>query len=583
MSGRSSSDSSMPDNTGQEERQTMAFSSDTQVVVEKEDHLRMEIENKSLRKFTSQLSREMKSAMDTLCQKDGEMEDLRIEYKEKLKSLKRSLTQSEMTITQLKEENKQLSVAVAKNIQGGRIKDHGKEGKVSVMERIISDQAIKLEDLEFTLKQALESEQTIVRSSKETLHHMEKAMNIREEQLQKCCDEKDERIAQLEEIVSQLSDEVDTMHRTRVHLEQLNMERVDPLENVKELTGVDDLDKEIGRGSYGVVKEVCVHGTTCAAKDIHKILIECGNLEVLRKKFYEECVNCSKLVHPNIVQFLGIHYPSEDVKLPWLVMEKMNCSLFQFLEKHQQKEVSLSVKFSLLLDVSHGLQYLHAHNVVHRDLSSNNILLTKFLTAKISDLGVAKFITADDKMSQTANPGTRVFMPPEAVSSSPHYGKPVDVFSLGCVMIHTLTHMYPVPADQVITDSITQEMKALSEVQRRENYFVAIPSSAVSCRPLIQKCLNNTPGTRPPVSEICTELAGSLATNCSSATEVHSMVHPELSRKIEQLESDLTAKERIIKQLKEPIASNELPHAVLKHQIGCYKEYLSRSLPHQTK
>ena len=49
-------------------------------------------------------------------------------------------------------------------------------------------------------------------------------MNIREEQLQKCCDEKDERIAQLEEIVSQLSDEVDTMHRTRVHLEQLNME-----------------------------------------------------------------------------------------------------------------------------------------------------------------------------------------------------------------------------------------------------------------------------------------------------------------------------------------------------------------------
>ena len=338
------------------------------------------------------------------------------------------------------------------------------------------------------------------------------------------------------------------------------------------MTGVDDLDKEIGRGSYGVVKEVCVHGTTCAAKDIHKILIECGNLEVLRKKFYEECVNCSKLVHPNIVQFLGIHYPSEDVKLPWLVMEKMNCSLFQFLEKHQQKEVSLSVKFSLLLDVSHGLQYLHAHNVVHRDLSSNNILLTKFLTAKISDLGVAKFITADDKMSQTANPGTRVFMPPEAVSSSPHYGKPVDVFSLGCVMIHTLTHMYPVPADQVITDSITQEMKALSEVQRRENYFVAIPSSAVSCRPLIQKCLNNTPGTRPPVSEICTELAGSLATNCSSATEVHSMVHPELSRKIEQLESDLTAKERIIKQLKEPIASNELPHAVLKHQIGCYKE-----------
>ena len=118
-------------------------------------------------------------------------------------------------------------------------------------------------------------------------------------------------------------------------------------------------------------------------------------------------------------------------------------------------------------------------------LSSNNILLTKFLTAKISDLGVAKFISSDAKMPQTAN---STFMPPEAVSISPHYGKPVNVFSIGCVMIYTLTYLYPPPADQVIIDSLTQEIKALSEVQRRGNYFVTISSSAVLCRPLIQKC-----------------------------------------------------------------------------------------------
>jgi len=192
-------------------------------------------------------------------------------------------------------------------------------------------------------------------------------------------------------------------------------------------------------------------------------------------------------------------------------------------------------------------------------LSSNIILLTKFLTAKISDLGVAKFISSDDKMSQTTNPGTTTFMSPEAVSISPHYGKPVDVFSIGCVMIHTLTHLYPRPADQVITDSLTQEIKALLEVQRRGNHFrdhfVTISSSAGSCRPLIQKCLSNTPDLQLSVVEISTVLASSLAANYSSATENHFVVQLELSKRIEKLESILVDKERIIEQLKEPAVS----------------------------
>ena len=59
-------------------------------------------------------------------------------------------------------------------------------------------------------------------------------------------------------------------------------------------------------------------------------------LEKLKKNFLQECVQCSQLHHPNIVQFLGIHYPSEDAKLPWLVMEKMVCSLSQFLEQYKK-------------------------------------------------------------------------------------------------------------------------------------------------------------------------------------------------------------------------------------------------------
>ena len=82
---------------------------------------------------------------------------------------------------------------------------------------------------------------------------------------------------------------------------------------------MEDLGEEIGRGAYGLVKKVSLHGTVCAAKDIHAILINYASgkdLERIKKSFLEECVKSSKLFHPNIVQFLGIHYPSKQARLP---------------------------------------------------------------------------------------------------------------------------------------------------------------------------------------------------------------------------------------------------------------------------
>ena len=278
--------------------------------------------------------------------------------------------------------------------------------------------------------------------------------------------------------------------------------------SIRKLTGVVDLDKEIGRGSYGVVKEVCVHGTTCAAKDIHKVLIDYSigeSLEVLKKKFYEECVNCSKLLHPNIVQFLGIYYPSEDIKLPWLVMEKLDCSLTSFVAKYLRNDVSLNVKISIIHDISLGLRYLHSRDIIHRDLSSNNILLSKHLTAKIADLGVAKLIDPDGTRSHTLAPGTQHFLPPETVATNVQYGKPVDVFSLGCVMIHLVTHEWPVPAVETYYDEMLGRKAVLSEIERRQVYLDQI-LEPTALKDLILLSLHDNPRERPIIAKLCAVL-----------------------------------------------------------------------------
>ena len=269
-----------------------------------------------------------------------------------------------------------------------------------------------------------------------------------------------------------------------------------------QLDNVTWTQKVIGQGAYGRVLEV---STLCAAKEIHHTLVHYSTPEgfaKLKQKFLQECAQCVVLCHPNIVHFQGIYYPNTKTQLPWLVMEKMDCSLSQYLESHEPTAVSLQIKMSILHDVSLGLQYLHAQDIVHRDLSSNNVLLSKQLVAKIADLGVAKVIDPNHAKSATQAPGTVIFMPPEALLVKPRYGKPVDVFSFGCVTVHVMTHIWPVPKDEIHVDEATGRKSVISEIERRDLYLANI-QEPVQLKKLILQCLHDSPKHRPSVNDVC--------------------------------------------------------------------------------
>ena len=94
----------------------------------------------------------------------------------------------------------------------------------------------------------------------------------------------------------------------------------------------------------------------------------------------------SDLHHPNITQFLGVCFlPSS--QLPVLVMERLEGSPDDLLET--VPNIPLTLKHSMLEDVAKGLFHLHTHDhqIIHRDLTAKNVLLTSSLTAKIADLG----------------------------------------------------------------------------------------------------------------------------------------------------------------------------------------------------
>ena len=112
-----------------------------------------------------------------------------------------------------------------------------------------------------------------------------------------------------------------------------------------------------------------------------------------------------------------------------------------------------AISYGILHDVALGLRYLHEHSppIIHRDLSANNVLLTSSMSAKISDLGVAKILNITPaQMTQrmsTQAPGTPCYMPPEALMARPAYTSKIDSYSYGVMIIHVLCGRWPFPAD----------------------------------------------------------------------------------------------------------------------------------------
>ena len=273
------------------------------------------------------------------------------------------------------------------------------------------------------------------------------------------------------------------------------------------LTGVTVTDRELGHGSYATVLELEYMGLKCAGKKIYEVLLKQGDTSYYARRFEKECSLLSQVRHPNIVQFLGVYF-EQGVQAPILVMEFLPTNLTSCIEQYRilPKEIS----YSILHDVALGLCYLHSQTppIIHRDLSSNNVLLTPNTMAKISDLGVARIfnkLTPLQVSRMTGTPGTPAFMPPEVMVANPKYDTRVDEFSYGIMMIHIFSGQWPEP--QVGQTRIEGgKLIPVTEAERREKFFEAI-EDAHPLMDLIHMCINNDPQLRPHAGEIIRQVS----------------------------------------------------------------------------
>ena len=297
--------------------------------------------------------------------------------------------------------------------------------------------------------------------------------------------------------------------------------------NCFELKGVHVTHNKLGEGSYATVHELKYMGLKCTGKKIHKELYVMNvTPSYTVQRFEEECHLLSRIRHPNIVQFLGVFFQQGD-HIPILVMEFLPTNLTSCIEQYGilPKEIS----YSILHDVALGLCYLHSQipPIIHRDLSSNNVLLTTNMTAKISDLGMARIINLSplqvSRMTQT--PGTPHFMPPEVMIANPQYDSTIDIFSYGIMMIHMFSGRWPEPQNGQ-TRIEAGKLIPVTEAERREVFLRAIGNDH-TLMDLILRCINNDPQARPHASEAIDQLEVFVSKYSSSFTHALAMLRQD--------------------------------------------------------
>ena len=275
------------------------------------------------------------------------------------------------------------------------------------------------------------------------------------------------------------------------------------------LPGLNEMGAELGEGSYAVVVEFQLHGLKCAGKKLHRQLCYSNpeEREKLVSRFEEECQLLSYVRHPNIVQFLGLSYDKE-TRTPILVMEFLETTLTACLALNGVLPDEFS--YSILNDVATALCYLHSQPepIIHRDLTTNNILLTSDKTAKISDLGMAKILNLSylQKRQMTTCPGASSYMPPEALSDNATYDCSLDIFAMGVLILHVFCGEWPIPNEpNRIDPQDPTKLLPLTEAERRAKFISKI-SSIHPLMNLMEKSLSNYPPHRPTAQQILAEV-----------------------------------------------------------------------------
>ncbi|XP_064374909.1 RAF proto-oncogene serine/threonine-protein kinase isoform X2 [Dromaius novaehollandiae] len=197
------------------------------------------------------------------------------------------------------------------------------------------------------------------------------------------------------------------------------------------------LSTRIGSGSFGTVYKGKWHGDVAV-----KILKVVDPTPEQFQAFRNEVAVLRKTRHVNILLFMG--YMTKD-NLAIVTQWCEGSSLYKHLHV-QETKFQMFQLIDIARQTAQGMDYLHAKNIIHRDMKSNNIFLHEGLTVKIGDFGLATVKSRWSGSQQVEQPtGSVLWMAPEVIrmQDSNPFSFQSDVYSYGIVLYELMTGELP--------------------------------------------------------------------------------------------------------------------------------------------
>ncbi|XP_068164944.1 cyclin-dependent kinase-like 4 [Antennarius striatus] len=198
----------------------------------------------------------------------------------------------------------------------------------------------------------------------------------------------------------------------------------------------------VGEGSYGTVLK-CRHRDSGRLVAIKKFL-DSDDDKTVKKIAMREIKLLRQLRHDNLVNLLEVWKR----RRRWhLVFEFVEQTLLDYLEQNPNG-LELNTSRRYLYQILRAATFCHQQQIIHRDIKPENILISHGGVVKMCDFGFARTMALSAEGSvYTEYVATRWYRAPELLVGDTKYGKPVDVWAIGCLLIEMLTGQPLFPGD----------------------------------------------------------------------------------------------------------------------------------------
>ncbi|XP_006354070.1 probable LRR receptor-like serine/threonine-protein kinase At4g08850 [Solanum tuberosum] len=261
----------------------------------------------------------------------------------------------------------------------------------------------------------------------------------------------------------------------------------------------------IGKGGSGSVYKVKLPTLeNVAVKRLH------SSFEVThRKSFMNEIRSLTRIKHRNIVKLYAFCSNAQHSFLVYEYMEKGSLSSILSNEV-ESKKLDWLTRVNVIKGVAYALSYMHhdcSPPIVHRDISSSNVLLDSEYEARVSDFGIAKILKPDSS-NCTALAGTYGYVAPE-LAYTMKVTEMCDVYSFGVLALEVIKGKHLGEYITVLANSSTRDHVQLSDLldERLPYPEDGVKEVLVFIIKLASSCLLETPKSRPTMHFISSMLS----------------------------------------------------------------------------